>query len=92
MKEAPTVRSPCRLTVEITHEQHLKLLQYFDYGMRKKIFGIIVQDVCQMLDIYGSHFLIALLQKSISYKGLMESYTKKLLSTLEQEEGSGTVE
>ena len=57
-----------RLSVEITEEQQLALQKYLDFGMQKRLFSIIIDDVIRMLDEHGRLFLAAVVLKEVSYK------------------------
>ena len=56
-----------RLSVEITEEQYLALQKYLDFGMQKRVFSIIVDDVIRMFEKYGRHFLAAVILKELPY-------------------------
>ena len=56
-----------RLSVEITEEQQLALQKHLDFGMQKRLFSIIVDDVIKMLDKHGRHFLAAVTLHEVSY-------------------------
>lgn len=56
-----------RLSVEITEEQQLALQKYLDFGMQKRLFSIIIDDVIRMLDEHGRLFLAAAMLKEVSY-------------------------
>jgi len=57
-----------RLTVEITYEQSRALSERLPHGLRKPLFGIIVDDIIRMIDKHGEQFLAAVLAKSLSYE------------------------
>lgn len=57
-----------RLSVEITEEQQLALKKHLDFGLQKRLFGIIVDDVIAMMEEHGRLFLAAVVKKEISYK------------------------
>lgn len=57
-----------RLSVEITEEQQQALQRYLDFGMQKRLFSIIIDDVIGMLDKHGRLFLAAVMLKEVSYK------------------------
>lgn len=56
-----------RLSVEITEDQQLALRKYLDFGMQKRLFSIIVDDVIGMLERHGRLFLAAVMLKEVSY-------------------------
>ena len=56
-----------RLSVEITEEQQLALQKYLDFGMQKRLFSVIIDDVIGMLDKHGRLFLAAVMLKKVSY-------------------------
>lgn len=62
-----------RITFEVTEEQYNKLKDHLEYGFMKKLFSAMVDDACVMLDEYGELFVIAMLSKRVSYKGMMEA-------------------
>jgi len=57
-----------RLSVEITSEQQKALQMYLDFGMQKKLFGIIVEDVIEMLNDSPREFLAAVTVRALKYK------------------------
>ena len=58
-----------RLSVELTEEQDQKLVHYLDYGMRKAIFGAIVDDLISLIEKHGAGKIIGLLmERSISLR------------------------
>lgn len=64
------IRRP-RLSVEITEEQDQKLTQYFDHGMRKQVFGVIVEDLIRLIETHGAPKILGLLlTRSIGLKEL----------------------
>ena len=82
-------RTKPRLTVEITTYQCNQLRKYLEYGMQKRVFSIIVDDVIRMLQEYGGHFIVAMMQKEITYKRMMEAYAGAIgIAPREQEEPS----
>ena len=56
-----------RLSVEITEEQQLALQKYLDFGMQKRLFSVIIDDVIEMLEKHGRLFLAAVMLKEVSY-------------------------
>lgn len=56
-----------RLSVEITEDQQLALQKYLDFGMQKRLFSIIIDDVIGMLNKHGRLFLAAVMLKEVSY-------------------------
>lgn len=70
----PKTDSKPRLTIEVTSEQYNVLKQYIEHGMQRRVFSIIINDVVEMLNMYGEYFIIALLEKKISYRNFMLDY------------------
>ncbi len=66
-----------RLVVELTDEQYWTLKNNIDYGLQRKVFSIVIDDMIRMLNEYGQGFIIALLHKEISYKNFMKQYGEK---------------
>ena len=56
-----------RLSVEITEEQQLALQKHLDFGMQKRLFSIIVDDVIEMMEKHGRSFLAAVVMKEVKY-------------------------
>ena len=61
-------KAPPRLTIEITEEQHAIIKQHMEFGFQKKCFGIIVEDVCAMLNAYGGEFVMALVARQVNMR------------------------
>ena len=58
-----------RLSVDITDEQYRKLTKHLDYGQRKAIFGVILEDLFRLFDKHGSAKIIGLfITRSITLK------------------------
>lgn len=58
-----------RLSVDITEEQNQKLVQYLDHGMRKAIFGVIIDDLLSLFEKHGAGPILGLLiERSITLK------------------------
>jgi len=72
----PTEKWAPRFTISVTPEQYWKIKNHLPYGMQRALFNIIIDDMIKMIDTYGEHFIIALLQKEISYRTIMERYQK----------------
>jgi len=60
-----------RLVVDITDEQAQRLNRYLEYGMRSRVFGIIIDDVLDMIEKHGAQFLAAILSRHLK----LEDYT-----------------
>ena len=71
-----------RLSVEITEEQQLALQKHLDFGMQKRLFTIIVDDVIKMLELHGRHFLAAVVLRQLPY----DEYTTLKLKGGEKDE------
>jgi len=68
-----------RLTLTIPEEQHAELKKYLEHGQIKQVFSTVVDDVLDMLREYGQHFVVAMLQRRISYKEYMQEYKDRNL-------------
>ena len=66
------IRRP-RLSVDLTEEQDEKLTRYLDHGMRKHVFGVIVDDLIRLIEKHGSAKILGLLvTRSIGLKELSQ--------------------
>lgn len=54
-----------RLSIELTEEQQVKLLRLIPWGVKNKLFSIIVDDVIRLMEEHGQKFLAAVLTKAI---------------------------
>ena len=54
-----------RLSIELTEEQQVKLLRLIPWGVKNKLFSIIVDDVIRLMEKHGQQFLAAVLTKNI---------------------------
>lgn len=54
-----------RLSIELTEEQQVKLLKLIPWGVKNKLFSIIVDDVIRIMEKHGQRFLAEVLTKSI---------------------------
>ena len=57
-----------RLSIELTDEQQVKLLRLIPWGVKNKLFSIIVDDVIRLMEEHGTKFLAAVLNKDIELK------------------------
>ena len=54
-----------RLTIELTEEQYNKLLKLVPWGIKRKLFSVVIDDIIRLLETHGQKFLAAVLTKSI---------------------------
>ena len=60
-----------RLSVDITEEQDQKLVKYLDHGMRKAVFGVMIDDLLAMIDKFGAGKVLGLfIERSITLKDI----------------------
>jgi len=67
------------LRIDISEQQHSELKKYLEHGQIKQVFTVAVDDMLNMLKEYGQHFVVAMLQRRISYKEMMEEYERRNL-------------
>lgn len=60
-----------RLSVEITEQQYRDLERLIPWGNKKKVFGVVVDDVIRHLKRHGEKFIAAVLHRHIK----LEDYT-----------------
>lgn len=60
-----------RLVIDITEEQARRLNRYLEYGMRVRLFSIVLDDVLDMIEKNGATFLAAVLARHLK----LEDYT-----------------
>jgi hypothetical protein len=60
-----------RITFEVTEKQYNVLKENLDYGLQRKFFEAIVDDVVPVLEEFGYAFVLAMLDKRFSYRRLM---------------------
>lgn len=63
-----------RITFEVTEEQKQVLRTYLDYGMQRKVFSAIIDDVINMLERFGFDFVLYMLDRQFTYGPQMEKY------------------
>ena len=56
-----------RLTVEITEEQQRKLTNYINWGLRKSLFQVIIDDIIENIEQHGEIFIAAILTRTIKF-------------------------
>lgn len=76
----PLTRYRPRITFEITEEQYNVIKEYIEFGLQKKFFGAIVDDIVPLLQEFGFAFVLAMLEHRFSYRSFM----------LEQQSGRST--
>lgn len=57
-----------KLSIDITDKQFARLQRLFSHGMRKAVFSILIDDLCDLIEQNGELVLGALLTKSISLR------------------------
>jgi hypothetical protein len=62
-----------RLTIEVTEAQYNALKKHLGYGMQRRIFSILIEDIIDMLDKYGNKFIAALALRQVPYDYYMQS-------------------
>ena len=63
-----------RITIEVTEYQYNVLKEHLAHGMQKQIFGVIIEDLVQLLERYGGDVILAILTRQFS---LLEQYKKR---------------
>jgi hypothetical protein len=63
-----------RITVEVTEHQYNVLKEHLAHGMQKQVFGVIIEDLVNLLERYGHEIILAILCRQFS---LLEQYKKK---------------
>jgi len=66
-----------RLSIELTDEQQVKLLRLIPWGVKNKLFSIIVDDVIRLMEEHGQKFLAAVLTKAIKLEDWSSVEVKK---------------
>ena len=61
-----------RLSVDITQEQFSDLQRLLDFGMKKLIFGVIVDDMIRLLKYDRVTFISAILKRRIKLDDMLE--------------------
>jgi len=66
-----------RLSVDITEEQRRKLDRYLDYGMRKMLFGVVIDDLLELFEKHGVGPILGLfVERSISLREVCKLNTE----------------
>jgi hypothetical protein len=71
-------RAKPRLVVELTDKQHESLKKHLGYGMQRRVFSIIIEDVVDMLNKYGNQFLAAIVLRRPPYDTYMQDLLKQV--------------
>ncbi len=66
-----------RLSIPVTPEQYMKLRRFLEYGQIKQIFSMVIIDILNMLEKHGQHFVVAMVQRKISYDEMMQEYRRR---------------
>lgn len=84
---------PHKLNVEITDEQWEALNRLLPYGVKKPIFGIIVDDLIEVIDKHGPIILGALLSRSLKLGDFMKlPHEVRTVLQLDKREENGYLE
>ena len=54
-----------RLSIDITEKQFMELNKLFDHGLRKVVFGVIVDEVIRLMKVDKSTFIAAIYHKKL---------------------------
>jgi hypothetical protein len=76
----PKKKAPKRIAVEVTQEQYETIKRNFEHGMQQRVLEVMIEDMCQLLEEYGQIFILAMLEKRLSYKQFMEKHLEKRAS------------
>ena len=66
-----------RLSIEITEEQHLKLMRLLPWGIKGQLFREIIDDVIAMLETHGEQFIAAIITRRIKLQDYSISIKEK---------------
>ena len=67
-----------RLSIDISEAQASGLNKHLDYGMKKMVFGVIIDDLLRLFDKHGAGQIIGLfVERSISLKETSQLHTKE---------------
>ena len=62
-----------RLSIDIREDQARELTKHLDHGMRKVLFGVVIDDLLRLFKKHGSAKIIGLLvERSISLREVCE--------------------
>lgn len=61
-----------RISFEVSDEQYCKLKDHLPYGLMSKVLAAVTEDMVVMLDEFGPAFIIAVLEKRITYRNIIE--------------------
>lgn len=62
-----------RLSIDLTDEQAHRLNKHLEYGMRKMVFQMVVDDLIRLFDKYGAPMVIgALTERAIGLKEICQ--------------------
>ena len=60
-----------RLSIDITEEQFSELNRLFDHGLRKIVFGVIVDEVIRLMKFDKSTFIAAIFHKRLTLDDML---------------------
>ena len=66
-----------KLQFEISEEQYYTWRQYVEHGLQRKLLSIVLDDMLEMLKEHGQLFIIAMLDRQITYRGYMTDYAHR---------------
>lgn len=61
-----------RISFEVSEEHYNKLKDHLPYGLMNRVLSAVAEDVIVMLDEFGPLFVLAVLEKKVSYRGRLE--------------------
>lgn len=57
-----------RLSIEITPEQNQKLSKMIPWGIKNKLFSIIIDDLLELMEVHGEKIIMAVVSKQFKVK------------------------
>ena len=66
-----------KLQFEVSEEQYYTWRQYVEHGLQRKLLSIVLDDMLDMLKEYGQMFIIAMLDRQITYRGYITDYAHR---------------
>lgn len=71
--------SPPRFSIECSERQNDIIKKNLEYGMQKRLFNILLDDLCDLIEVHGPGIVHALILGKASFKDhLQDGYIKGL--------------
>lgn len=63
-----------RLSIEITEEQYSKMNKVIPWGVRSRLFSVIIDDLVHIIEIHGEMAIAAIISREANVLDILKAY------------------